>query len=200
MRTIALEEHFASRMFLDTIGMHVAGAGDIPTDQLADLGERRLREMDAGGIDMQVLGHTHFGDAKLDVEQQRVITVAANDQAAAAVAAHPDRFAAFAALPMSDPEAAVRELTRAVEELGFAGAMINGLTDGRFLDDPALFSVLDRAARLRVPIYLHPGFPPEAVVREYYSTTVVRCLRMPHLPCPRQPGDGIPRPGCMCCE
>jgi len=71
---------------------------------------------------------------------------------------------------MSDTEASVRELDRAVSELGFKGALINGRTDdGRFLDHPSLFPILERAAALGVPLYLHPGQPTEALRREHYE-------------------------------
>jgi predicted TIM-barrel fold metal-dependent hydrolase len=93
----------------------------------------------------------------------------ANDKSAAAVRAHPHRFAAFAALPTAAPEAAARELERCVSELGLSGAFINGRTEDEFLDAPRFDPVLAAAARLRVPIYLHPALPPAAVTRSYYS-------------------------------
>ena len=88
---------------------------------------------------------------------------------AAAVAVHPDRFRAFATLPMSDPKAAAGELQRAVDELGFVGTMIHGQTRGMFLDHPSMSPVLACAARLDVPIYLHPAPPPPAVYDAYYK-------------------------------
>jgi uncharacterized protein len=97
------------------------------------------------------------------------LTTQANDQLAAAVAAHPMRFAGLAALPMSDPAAAVEELERGVSGLGFKGALINGTTSGKFLDDPAFLPILERAAALDVPIYVHPGLPPTPVWESYYS-------------------------------
>jgi hypothetical protein len=92
-----------------------------------------------------------------------------NDRMAATVAAHPDRFAAFASLPMSDPAAAAAELRRAVGELGFVGAMIHGQTNGLFLDDPSFAPVLGAAQDLGVPVYLHPAEPPAAVAEAYFS-------------------------------
>jgi uncharacterized protein len=56
-----------------------------------------------------------------------------------------------------------------VRSLGFKGAMINGTTNGRFLDDPSFLPILERAVALEVPIYIHPGVPP-TVVREAYYT------------------------------
>jgi uncharacterized protein len=93
----------------------------------------------------------------------------ANDRLAAAVAERPDRFAAFAHLPTADPAAAADELERTVGEHGFLGAMVNGHTGGRFLDDPAFDVVLERAERIGVPIYLHPSPPTDAVREAYYD-------------------------------
>jgi uncharacterized protein len=125
--------------------------------------------MAEAGIDLQVISHVVPTVTPLPAAQQIDIARSANDQAAEAVAAHPGRFAAFAALPMGDTHAAVRELDRAVSALGFKGALINGRTEGRFLDDPSLFPVLERAAALGVPLYLHPGLPTETLRREHYS-------------------------------
>jgi hypothetical protein len=88
---------------------------------------------------------------------------------AAAVAAYPDRFRAFATLPMCDPSASAVELSRAVEELGCVGTMIHGQTHGVFLDDPSANPVLATAERLGVPVYLHPAEPPPAVRAAYFS-------------------------------
>src|SRR6202042_2396069 len=89
----------------------------------------------------------------------------ANDYLARAIAPHPDRLAAVATLPPPAPEAAAGELERAVNELGFKGALINGHVRGRFLDDRTFWPIFERAERLGVPIYLHPT-PPPAAVRE----------------------------------
>lgn len=70
---------------------------------------------------------------------------------------------------MRAPQAAADELERAITDLGFRGAMINGTTDGQFLDDVRFAPILERASKLGVPIYLHPNFPPKAVMDTYYS-------------------------------
>ena len=93
----------------------------------------------------------------------------ANDRLAETVRAHPDRFAAFAALPTPDPEAAADELERAVTQLGFKGAMIHGLTNGVFIDDKRFWPIFERAEALDVPIYLHPAMPHPAVIEAYYK-------------------------------
>jgi predicted TIM-barrel fold metal-dependent hydrolase len=92
-----------------------------------------------------------------------------NDHLAAAVARHPDRFAGFAVLPMQSPDACAAELVRAVKDLRFVGALINGTTEGRFLDHPSYDGLLAAAVELDVPIYIHPHLPPEPVRQAYYS-------------------------------
>jgi predicted TIM-barrel fold metal-dependent hydrolase len=92
-----------------------------------------------------------------------------NDHLAKAIASHPDRFAGFANLPMQNPDAIAGELNRAVNELGFVGAMVNGTTEGRFLDDSRYDGLLAAAVALDVPIYIHPHLPPEPVRQAYYA-------------------------------
>jgi 2,3-dihydroxybenzoate decarboxylase len=76
---------------------------------------------------------------------------------------HPDRFCAFAALPLQDPAAAAAELERAVTQLGFCGALVNDCVfgpGGRYLDAPEYDEVWSALKSLGVPLYLHPGAPP----------------------------------------
>lgn len=171
MRIIALEEHFVSQRFHEVAGTNMAGQRgvDMSGGAIEDLAGKRLRDMDDSGIDLQVLSHVIPSFDPIPPDADADIARAANDQAAAAVAAHPDRFAAFAALPMTDPDAAAGELHRAVMELGFRGALINGRADGRFLDHPSLFPVLEGAAQLGVPLYLHPGLPTAELRAEHYG-------------------------------
>ncbi len=97
---------------------------------------------------------------------------AANDRLRETVRAHPDRFSAFAAIPTPDPKAAADELERAVTKLGFKGALVNGLTNGLFLDDKRFWPIFERAAALDVPLYMHPAIPHPAVVEAYYKDYV----------------------------
>ena len=84
------------------------------------------------------------------------------------VQAHPDRFAAFAALATANPVAAADELERAVTGLGFKGAMIHGLTNGQFCDGKEFWPIFERAEALGVPLYMHPGYPHPDVIEAYY--------------------------------
>src|SRR5580692_13212159 len=117
-------------------------------DGIYDLGEGRIAAMDDAGIDMQILSYATPSAERLEPSQSRGLTRDANDTLAAAVAKHPDRFLGFATLPMLDPTAAARELERAVRDLSFVGAMINGNINGRFLDDKFFWPVLESAEAL----------------------------------------------------
>jgi predicted TIM-barrel fold metal-dependent hydrolase len=92
-----------------------------------------------------------------------------NDWLAEVIAAHPARLAGFAMLPTQSPAHAAEELERTVRDLGFKGALINGHTNGRYLDDPLFDVLLGRAESLGVPIYIHPTDPPPAVSDVYYA-------------------------------
>ena len=139
-------------------------------DKLPDLGAGRLADMDAAGITMQVLSVSGPGSDPLPPDRSVAWARHTNDVLARAVAEHPGRYAGFAHLPLAaDPKASADELERCVRDLKFVGTMVNGMTDGKFLDDPSFEPVLARAERLGVPIYLHPGLPPEAVRKAYYD-------------------------------
>jgi len=134
-----------------------------------DLGEGRIAAMDAAGIDVQILSHAVPGVETVEPSLALNLATQANDAVAAAIASYPDRLRGFATLPMLDPAASARELERAVRDLGFVGALINGHMNGRYLDDKFFWPVLECAEALGVPIYLHPTFPPKPVIDAYYS-------------------------------
>jgi predicted TIM-barrel fold metal-dependent hydrolase len=177
MRTIAIEEHFLAKGFREAMQSHASSLGGVLHPlmtaerqvKLADLGSIRLQDMDLGGIDLQVISNITSVVAPRPLDEGVQLAREANDQLAEACAAHSDRFAGFATLPMTKPEAAADELERAVRSLGLKGPMIYGTTNGRFLDDPAFLPVLERAAALSVPIYLHPAEPSTPVREAYYT-------------------------------
>jgi predicted TIM-barrel fold metal-dependent hydrolase len=180
MRTVAIEEHFtvpALTRRIDSAAISRRGFrartlppnGPNPLELLPEIGERRLQSMDEAGITMQVLSGTGPGPDLVPGPDGIAMSREINDYLAAAVARHPNRFAGFATLPMRAPEAAATELARAVKELGFLGALINGSTNGLFLDHPSYDSLLAAAVELDVPIYIHPHLPPEPVRQAYFS-------------------------------
>jgi predicted TIM-barrel fold metal-dependent hydrolase len=168
-QVIALEEHY----FDPEVRTHVSGldATTAPriVERLDDLGALRLKEMDESGIDIQVLSHANPSLQKLDATTAVPLARRVNDRLHEAVQRHPDRFAAFAALPTADPKAAADELERSVTRLGFKGAMIHGLTNGVFHDDRRFWPIFERAQALDVPLYLHPGIPQPAIIETYYK-------------------------------
>jgi predicted TIM-barrel fold metal-dependent hydrolase len=168
---IALEEHYYDTELVKHFGPVEPNSAVI--DRMFDLGEKRLKEMDEAGIDVQVLSHGAPSAQKLSGDGAVALTRRVNDRLAAVVAAKPDRFAAFAALPTCDPKAAADELEHAVSKLGFKGGMIHGLThDQMFVDDKRFWPIFERAHRLDMPIYLHPSIPHPAVMEAYYKDYV----------------------------
>ena len=138
-------------------------------EQLLDTGERRIAEMDAAGIDMQVLSLNSPGVEQLEADEAVKLAMQANDCLAEASRRYPARLAGFAALPTAVPDTAAGELERAVKELGLKGAVINGHTHGRYLDDPFFWPILERAEALGAPVYLHPAPPPQPVIEASYT-------------------------------
>ncbi len=165
---IALEEHYYDSELAATFD-GPEGRAPETRRRLDDLGELRLKEMDEAGIDVQVVSHGAPSTQRLDAEAAVRLARNANDRLAQAIAAHPDRFAAFAALPTPDPKAAADELERTITQLGFKGAMVHGLTNGVFFDDQRFWPIFERAQALDVPLYVHPAVPHKAVVEAYYQ-------------------------------
>lgn len=171
-RFIAIEEHFWAPEFTEHYSPAQLKRPPSLRQRLEDFGKLRLREMDEAGIDMQVLSHAPTGPQRLKPEIAVEASRKVNDRLHAFVQTDPRRFAGFAALPTQRPEAAADELQRSVEDLKFKGALIHGLTDGRFMDDRFFWPIFARAEALDVPIYVHPARPLPAVVDAYYGPYV----------------------------
>lgn len=178
MKVIALEEHVSTPLLNSKVVVRRAPTvladrgkklGHDVDRELLDIGPSRLARMDAAGIDIQVLSLTMPGPQALEPADAVAVARDANDIIRAAITEHPTRFAGFAALPTPDPAAAARELERAVRELGFKGAMINGHTRGEYLDHPKYRVIFEAAQALGVPIYLHPRDPHPAVYATYFE-------------------------------
>jgi predicted TIM-barrel fold metal-dependent hydrolase len=180
-RTITLEEHFATPEFMQGPGREMSERarstkGSSPlafinahlVEQLLDLDALRIADMDAAGIDMQVLSLNSPGLEQLDAAAAEKLARQTNDALGEAVRRHPTRFAGFAALPTALPESAASELERTVRDYGFKGAVINGHNQGRYMDDPFFWPIFERAEALQVPLYLHPTPPPQPVIQASY--------------------------------
>lgn len=171
MKLIALEEHFLHAKvaaMLDEVDRALLAPTRVPG--LDELGDARIQAMDEAGIAVQVLSHTKPGVQEIvDSALATSLAASANDYLAEAVAAHPDRFSGFATLATSAPKDAARELERTVTQYQFRGAMINGHTQGAYLDNQRFWSIFEAAEALDVPIYLHPANPHPAVLEAYYK-------------------------------
>jgi hypothetical protein len=125
--------------------------------------------MDASGITLQVLSVAGPGADVVPGADGIALAQDYNNALFEATSRHPDRYQGFAHLPMHSPDAAADELERTVKKLGFRGLLVNGPTDGRFLDDPMFEPILARAEALNVPIYIHPGIPSEKVREAHFD-------------------------------
>jgi predicted TIM-barrel fold metal-dependent hydrolase len=166
-RIIAIEEHYAHPELTAAFKNWSQPAAII--DRLLDLNELRLREMDQAGIDVQVLSHASPATQQIDADASITLSRRINDALYETIRGNPTRFAGFGVLPTSDPKAAADELERVVTKLGFKGAMIHGLAQGRFLDEKQFWPIFERAQALDVPLYMHPTKPHQAVVDAYYK-------------------------------
>ena len=161
MRKIALEEHFTTPELAKNYVARPTQSDALFADverRLADFDELRLEMMDQAGIEMMVLSVTTPGVQGVSDSREAIrLAHSANDFLAREVQKRPDRYAGFAHLAMQDAGAAAAELERAVRELGFRGALINGQTNGHYLDEDQYVPFWERVQELDVPIYLHPG-------------------------------------------
>lgn len=163
---ITLEEHF----FTSTLTRepasyseqfkHIPGLGE----KLFDLGQLRLKHMDAGKVSLQVISH-----APMLAQQGPEACASANDQLAAATKAHPSRFAGFAVLAMGEPTPAAAELRRCVEELGFVGALVDNHVQGEYYEGPEYDVFWQAAVDLDVPVYLHPTWQLDTRMGQFSS-------------------------------
>jgi 2,3-dihydroxybenzoate decarboxylase len=161
---IALEEHFLCPEFIEYWNPTVV---DLPSERrekarsrLTDFGEMRLSAMNGAGIVRAVLALAGPGvQAERDTATAVRRARAANDFLAREIDKRPARYSGFAHLAMQDARAAGDELERCMRELKFCGAMINGHTNGQYLDDPTLYPFWERAEALGALIYLHPVDP-----------------------------------------
>ncbi len=182
---IATEEAFATReqvdVFLRMIRDGTADKGLVslwgfygtsPSERatqilhrLLDLGERRIADMDATGIDKAILALTSPGvQPLLDHGEAKAIATRANDRLAEACGKYPSRFIGMGTLATQDPEWSAREVHRCARELGFKGVQINSHTQGEYLDDPKYDPIFRALVEEGQPLYIHPATPPDSMI------------------------------------
>ncbi len=126
---------------------------------LEDLADGRIADMDANGVDIQVLSLTAPGVQMFDADTATELARIANDRLAEAIARHPTRFAGLGAFAPQSPKRAVKEMERAVKDLKFNGFIVNSHTNDEYLDDPKYWPILEAAEALDRCIYIHPRGP-----------------------------------------
>lgn len=172
---IALEEHFAIEdTLMDSHGYFPDIVWEEVKSRVMDIHDRRLREMDANGLEMMILSlNAPAIQAIPDPKRAGDLARKANDYLAEQVRKRPNRFQGLAALAMQDPDGAARELERCVKELGMRGALVNGFSQVNDPDTPVYYDLPQyrpfwaTMERLDVPFYLHPRNPLPRDARIY---------------------------------
>jgi 2,3-dihydroxybenzoate decarboxylase len=170
-KLIPCEEAFTTPEILEAARKHAKGVPSMASGPivgpmlplLMDLGEGRLRGMDAAGIDMQVLSLGSPGVQNFDVATANSLARLANDRLADTIKAHPARFAGLATFAPQDPATAVKELQRAAHELELNGALVNSHTNGEYLDETKYWPIFEALESLGLPLYIHPREPAPGV-------------------------------------
>jgi len=139
--------------------------------RLLDIGAGRIAEMDADGVDVQVLAVSAPGVQKFEPQTALSLAKLANDRLSDAIRANPTRFAGLAVAPPQAAAEAAKELERAVTRLGLSGIVINSHTNGEYLDQPKFWPLLEAAEALGVPIYLHPREPEDNMAKTLLAKT-----------------------------
>lgn len=186
MKKIDFESHYYTQAFIDVVsarqeipyydaktGIIYHGGGEdgyLPIGKilsaLMELGEKRIADMDEAGIDKCFLS-VSLGIEQLETQLSKELAMANHDALAALVEKYPGRFGGYAVLPMQDIDFAVQELTRCHDQLGLFGwNAFSNFGDLR-LDDEKCFPVLERAAQLSMPVYIHPAIPHIADLHGY---------------------------------
>jgi len=178
MPLIALEEHFFSALVPDALKLsYLEQLKHIPDvyDKLRDLSAQRLQDMSAGNISLQVISHAP------GLHDPGACRAANNELAGAVKADGPlkGRIAGLAVAPMGKPLLAAAELRRAVNELGFVGALVDNHFNGVFYDGPEYGPWWEAVEELDVPVYLHPTWPSDEMALRYqgnFSNAAARSL------------------------
>lgn len=152
--------------FLSLWGVFVRRGG-ILIDRLLDMGENRIKDMDASGIDVQLLLLTAPGVQVFSAGKAKSLAASSNDQLAEAIRKYPKRFAGLAAIAPQNPREAAKELERGMKKLGLKGAVINSHTKGEYLDNPKFWEIFEAAESLNAPIYIHPQTPSPDMIKPF---------------------------------
>ena len=129
----------------------------VQTPKLRFTPEERLKDMDAQGVDVQVVSiHTPIFGYDLEPAQGQQLARDVNDEIAAMTRQWPQRFAGLATLPVQDVGAAVEEFDRAVHVLGLKGAELDTVVNGQNWDEPQFLPLFKAAEAMGAVLFFHP--------------------------------------------
>jgi 2,3-dihydroxybenzoate decarboxylase len=136
-------------------------------ERLTWLDERRIADMDATGIDMQVLALTSPGAHIFEAATGTALARASNDELAAAVARFPHRLAGMVAIAPQDPAAAAKEIERGIRTLGLHAVILNSHVHSEYLDDQKYWDIFAAAEACNAAIYIHPNTPSDRMIKPF---------------------------------
>jgi gamma-resorcylate decarboxylase len=172
---VTLEDHFAIEATLGDSQPFGAHVWPELRHRLLDFQDQRLRLMDESGVAIMIASlNAPAIQGIANTKQAAELARQANDVLAGEVAKRPDRFVGVAALPMQDPEIAIKELERCIQDLGFKGALVNGYSQvgeppkAVHYDLPQYRPFWRTVENLGIPFYLHPR-PPLAGLSPLYE-------------------------------
>ena len=190
---IDIHNHFAPREYLEVLSGRqnypntvsndegwILNVDSIQSYQLQPgmhLLDKRIEDMDAAGIDTHVVSIIcPAGETGNDPGLNVALAQSANEGLARVVRENPDRFIGMGSLPLLDPQQAVSEASRAVNELGMRAFMVTSNVAGKMLDDDDLMPVYERIQQLDVPIMIHPSWPVMADIEPLRDWRMVQVL------------------------
>ena len=135
--------------------------------RLLDIGEGRLAEMDANGVDMHLLSLTVPGVQMFEPATAVAFARLSNDRLGDTVRRHPTRFAGLASFAPQDPAAAAKEMERAINSLKLNGFLVNSHTQNAYLDEERFWPILEAAEALGAPLYIHPRAPSDGMAAPF---------------------------------
>jgi len=135
-------------------------------ERLKDMGERRIADMDAAGVDKAIIALTAPGTHVFDRDEGVALTTDANDQLAEACKRHPDRFIGMTAIAPQDPAWSAKEIERGAG-LGFKAVILNGHVRDEYTDAEKYWPIFEAAEAMDTPIYLHPQGPSSQLIQPF---------------------------------
>jgi predicted TIM-barrel fold metal-dependent hydrolase len=168
----ALAGHAGSRVKKIAVEEHIYGDKELNSSTIDQL-DKRLRDMDEAGIDMQVISFALRYIKKMTPSEDVADARSINEMLSKTAKQYPERLAFYSTLPMLDPDAAVYELERAVKDLGLKGPMIFSGSDGTYIDEQKFWGIYEMAEKLDVPIYIHPGALLPDIVKPYRTYPIL---------------------------